>query len=152
MKRFLSILSIAVALVLVTGCGISRIGQIEVTSVGIKYVVPTSSKSVDTKLRLGIYNPSVNFTVSDVEGTVKYKGEDFGYLTAGRIDVEKNCEKFYDLPCTATLAENVSLLDVAKLGLKGSLDGLTADLKLHVKLKNGPGATLKFKDLDLTTL
>lgn len=152
MKRFWNILALAAALFVLAGCGISRIGQIEVTSVGIKYVVPTSTKSVDTKLRLGIYNPSVNFTVSDVEGTVKYHGEDFGYLTAGRIDVEKNCEKVYDLPCTATLADQVSLLDVAKLGLKGSLEGLTADLKLHVKMKNGPGATLKFKDLDLTTL
>lgn len=98
MKRFWNILALAAALFVLAGCGISRIGQIEVTSVGIKYVVPTSTKSVDTKLRLGIYNPSVNFTVSDVEGTVKYHGEDFGYLTAGRIDVERTARKCTTFP------------------------------------------------------
>ena len=57
----------------------------------------------------------------------------------------------YELPCTVVLADKVSLLDLLAIAAKRSLDGMTADVKLHVKLRNGAGTTLTFNGLDLSS-
>ena len=45
-----------------------------------------------------------------------------------------------------------SLLEVLTLISRRSLEGFTADIRLHAKLKNGMGKTLEFKDLDIEKL
>ena len=139
------------ALFAVSGCNVAKIKDLKVTSVGVKYLVPTSSRSMDAVLLLGLDNPSVTFTVDDVRGTVKYYGREMVGFTAGELPVQGRSVQVYELPCTAVLMDQVSLLDLLALGAKRSLDGLTADVKLHVKLKSGAGTTLSFNDLDLSS-
>ena len=52
-------------LVAVTGCDVAKLKDLSVTSVGVKYLVPTSSRSMDAVLLLGLDNPSISFTVQD---------------------------------------------------------------------------------------
>ena len=59
------------ALFAVSGCAVTKIREIRVTSVGVKYIVPTSTRSLDGVLLLGIDNPSISFTAQDVQGVVK---------------------------------------------------------------------------------
>lgn len=149
--RKIGLLCLLVAATLaVTGCGIAKIRQLRVTSVGVKYLVPTSSRSMDAVLLLGLDNPSITFTVQDVSGTVRYYDREMVHFTAGELPVQARSVQVYELPCTAVLAEKVSLLDLLALSAKRSMDGLTADVKLRVKLKNGAGKTLTFKDIDLS--
>jgi hypothetical protein len=56
----------------------------------------------------------------------------------------------YELPCTALLADQVSLLDLLALAAKRSLNGMTVDVKLRVSLKDGKGTVLTFNNIDLT--
>ena len=154
MKAFRKIeilLALAVALVAVSGCSIAKIKDLKVTSVGVKYLVPTSTRSMDAVLLLGLDNPSISFTVDDVRGVVKYYGREMVHFTAGELPVQARSVQVYELPCTALLAEKVSLLDLLAIAAKRSLDGMTADVKLHVKLKNGAGTTLSFNELDLSS-
>ena len=89
------------------------------------------------------------FTVTGLSGILKYMGEDVAFYTADTVRVDKQSSKVYELPCSATLSENISLMQALQFARKGSLEGFTTDIEAKVKLRNGAGKTLKFKDLDL---
>lgn len=149
--RKIGLLALFVAILLaVSGCGVSKIRQIRVTSVGVKYVVPTSSRSVDGVLLLGIDNPSISFTAQDVQGVVKSYGRELAHFTAGELPVQARSVQVYELPCTAALSEKVSLLDLLAFASKRSMEGMTVDVKLRVSLGRGKGTTLTFNDIDLS--
>ena len=141
----------AIALILAGGC--SKIKEIQVTSVGVKYVTPVSARSVEGVLLLGIDNPAMGFTVSNVEGVIRHYDRVMGFFTAGTVPVMARTAQVYELPCTATLAEDVSFLDVMAIAARRSLDGMTADVTLNIKLGsgNGKGMKLKFKKIDLSS-
>ena len=142
-----------VASAVLSGCsGLSKIRDIKVTSCGLESYTLKGLRSVDAVLAVGIDNPTFAFTVMDVSGTVKYNGEDFATYTADTISVDKKCTKVYDLPCTATLSDGVSLMKMMQIVKKGNLEGFTTDVTATVKLKSGAGTTLRFKDIDLNKM
>ena len=154
MKKFrkIGILSVLVAAVVaVSGCSVAKIKDLKVTSVGVKYAVPTSSRSMDAVLLLGLDNPSISFTVQDVRGVVKYYDREMVQFTAGELPVQARSVQVYELPCTAVLCDQVSLLDLLAIAAKRSTEGMTADVKLRVSLKSGAGTTLTFNDIDLSS-
>ena len=64
---------------LVTGCsGVRKIKDIQVKSVGVKYITPTSQRSAEGVLLLEIDNPAMGFTLSDVDGTIKLQNREMG--------------------------------------------------------------------------
>lgn len=156
MKKILRILQrmllVAAVAVSVSGCYLTKLKDLDISSFGIKYVVPTSANSLSGVLLLGVDNPSISFTVTNLEGVVKCDGKPLVYVTAGELPVQKRSIQVYELPCTVTLAPGVSYVNVlATVGKRlPSLAGFTADADLHVKLKNGKGTTIPFKDLDLS--
>ena len=136
-----------------SGCsGIRKMKDVKITSVGVKYFVPTSMKSGEGILTLGIDNPAMDFTISDVEGVVRRGERPLGYLTAGELNLKARSSETYELPCKATLAEGVSVVEILTLASTKDLEGLAADINLRVTLQNGMGKTLSFNDLDLKNL
>ena len=135
----------------VTGCDVTKIKDLTVTSVGVKYIVPTSSRSMDAVLLLGLDNPSISFTVQDVSGVVKHYDRELAHFTAGELPVQARSAQVYELPCTAVLSDKVSLLDLLAIAARRSMEGLTADVKLRVSLKGGKGTVLTFNDIDLSS-
>ena len=132
------------------GCDVAKIKDLSVTSVGVKYLVPTSSRSMDAVLLLGLDNPSISFTVQDVSGVVKHYDREIARFTAGELPVQARSVQVYELPCAAVLAEKVSLLDLLAIAARRSMEGLTADVKLRVSLKGGKGTVLTFNGIDLS--
>jgi len=143
-----------VAAALACSCGISKVKDISLTSVGIQYIVPTSARSMDAKLELGIDNPAMAFAVQEVSGTVRYKEKELAHFVTGPMELEGKCVKNYDLPCTITLAEGASLLDILIVASKGNLKDLKADVDIQAALKKHGvlRAPFKFRDLDLHEL
>jgi len=156
MKKILNILIrlvlVAVVAAGVSSCSLAKLRKLDISSFGIKYVVPSSANSLSGVLLLGVDNPSISFTVTGLDGVIMCDGKPLVYVTAGELPVQKKSIQVYELPCTVTLAENVSYVNVlATVGKRlPSLAGFTADADLHVKLKNGKGTTLKFRELDLS--
>lgn len=152
--RIISVfLSLALLLPVLSGCsGIRKMKDVKITSVGVKYFVPTSMKSGEGVLTLGIENPAMDFTISDVDGVVRKGERPLGYLTAGELNLKAKSSEVYELPCTATLAEGVSVVEILTLASKKDLEGLSADINLRLTLPNGMGKTLTFNDLDLKNL
>ena len=136
--------------VAVTGCDVTKIKDLTVTSVGVKYIVPTSSRSMDAVLLLGLDNPSISFTVQDVSGVVKHYDRELAHFTAGELPVQARSVQVYELPCTAVLSDKVSLLDLLAIAARRSMEGMTIDVKLRVSLKGGKGTVLTFNGLDLS--
>ena len=142
-------LALVAGLLAVSGCAVTKIRNIRLTNVGVKYIVPTSSRSLDAVLLLGIDNPSISFTAQDVSGVVKQYGRELGKFTAGQLPVQAKSVQVYELPCTVALSEKVSLLDLLAIAAHRSMEGLTADVKLRVSLKGGKGTVLTFNGIDL---
>ena len=136
-------------LVSVSGCDVAKIKDLSVTSVGVKYLVPTSSRSMDAVLLLGLDNPSISFTVQDVSGVVKHYDRELVQFTTGELPVQARSVQVYELPCTAVLSDKVSLLDLLAIAARRSMEGMTVDMKLRVSLKGGKGTVLTFNGLDL---
>lgn len=148
LKRLIT--AILVAICLSSCSGLNKVKDISLTSWGVKYLVPTSARSVDAVLLLGIDNPTFAFTVSDVDGTLKRNGIPMVYFKAGEISVNAKTSAVYELPGSATLADKTSILDLLGIAARGNYDGLTVDVALKVRLKSGLGTTLNFKDIDVT--
>lgn len=151
MKRIVHIAKIFVLGLLAltaTSCGVSKVKDIKITSVDFKYITPTSSRSLDAVLLLGIDNPAPAINVSSLEGTVSYGGREIAIVTAEGIELQKKSNQVYELPCSASLVDGVSLLSLLPI-FAGSAEGLTANVKLHAAIKNGPGTDLVFNDLNI---
>ena len=146
-KIFLGLILVTTCVAFLSGC--SKVKDIKVTSCGLESYSLKGLRSVDAVLAVGIDNPTFGFTITDLSGLVKYNGEDFATYTADSVAVDKKCSKVYDLPCSATLSEGVSLKQILSLASKGTLEGFTTDIEAKVRLRNGVGTTLRFKDLDL---
>ena len=125
--------------------------MIAVTSVGIESLNPTSSRSAEAILLLEIDNPSISFTASDVNGTIKYNDKVMASFTAGKIPVIGRTKQVYELPCTARLSENVSVIEMLRLLAVKNMAGATADVDVRVDIGK-LGKTLKFRNLDLNEL
>ena len=152
-KAFKHIGIFLVAALLAASCGMSKIKDISLSSVGVAYIVPTSMRSMDGKLLLGINNPSISFAVQEVTGTIRYEEKPIAHFRTGGIELQGKSEQVYELPCTVTLAEGASLLDVLVIASRRSLQGLKADVDIQGALrKNGVlRAPVKFRDLDISS-
>ena len=151
MKAFRHILLLVAVALMAASCGVSKIKDISLTSVGLQYIVPTSARSMDAKLLLGIDNPSIGFTVAEVTGTIRYKDKPIANIVTGSLELQGKTEQVYEFPCTITLAEGASLLDVLVIASQRSLKTLKADVNVQAALKkNGVlRAPFTVKDLDL---
>ena len=152
MKAFKHIGIFLVAALLACSCGMSKVKDISLTSVGISYIVPTSLRSMDGKLLLGINNPAMGFAVQEITGTVRSEDKPIANFVTGSMELAAKSEQVYELPCTVTLAEGASLLDVLVIASKGSLEGLKADIDVQGALKkNGVlRKPLKFRNIDIS--
>ena len=153
-RRILILSLIAAAIVaMLPGCGsLSKVKDIKITSCAVESYSMKGLRSINAVLALGIDNPAMDFTVTELNGILKYHGEDFAFYSGDTLQVEGKCSKVYDLPCSATLNEGIGLLQAMQIAGKGSLEGFTTDIDAKVKIKKGPRKTIRFKDLDLQKL
>ena len=143
------VLLLAAVCLAAASCGVSKVKDIRINSFDVKYVTPTSARSLDAVLLLGIHNPAMSIVVSGLEGTIKYDGREIAVVQAGTIPLEKKSDKVYEIPCTASLVDGVSLLTLFPIFAAQSPQDLSADVHLRVALKSGAGTDLVFNDLTI---
>lgn len=149
-RILLAVAAAALTCLMAGSCGVSKIKDIKLVSAGVKYIIPTSLRTFDAMLELGIDNPAMTFNVDEVSGLIKVDDVPFASFTAGEVRVEGKQIIRYELPCSITLEPGISLIDVLKLSTRRSLDGIKADINLKVASKSGTfKAPLSYKDLDL---
>lgn len=145
--RLLTVLAI---LVLAAGC--NKFKEIEVTSFEVQSFSPNGLRSVDAVALVGVYNPTVGFTISELKGTVRDGDHVIAYLEGAPVTVEKKSDLVYELPCSVTLDENLSLFQVLSLLKSMDFEGCVVDLSALVTLKNGLKKTLEYNDIPVKDL
>jgi hypothetical protein len=141
-----------VAALLAASCGLSKVKEIAVTSVGVAYIVPTSARSVDAKLIIGIDNPARSLAVTEMSGVIRYQDKPLAHFITGPIELQGQSAQTYELPCSVKLDDGTSILELLVIASRGSLEGLKADVDIQGALKKN-GVLRKpfsFKDLDIS--
>ena len=148
---FLRILVTFTALASLASCASYK--DIKITSCELESISPRSFTSVDLVLDLGVHNPTVGFTVSDISGVILHAQQDTAAtLTGGPVEIARKSDAVYKLPCTARLGSGASLMQILSLVASRDLSDYTVDLTMRITLKGGAGRTLQFKDLKLDEL
>ena len=144
------VLALAVLLALSFSC--ARYKDISVTSCEVVSLSPNGLRAVDAVLSVGVHNPTVAFTLSDIAGTVREGENVIATFEGGPVSVERKSDQEYDLPCTLTLDESLSLFQVLSIIKKRDFSAFTVDVSGWVTLKNGLRKKLEFNDVPVSSL
>lgn len=143
---------LGLALVLLAGCS-NKFKEIAVTSFQVESFSPNGLRSVDAIVVVGVHNPTVAFTLSDMKGTVRDPESNvLAVLEGGPVAVEKKSDQVYRLPCSVTLGENLSLFQVLNLLKNMDFEGCVVDVSALITLSNGLKKTLVYKDIPVRDL
>ena len=145
--------SIVFAALLVCGCSSlkEKVQDIKVTSVAIDSFSLKGLRSVETTLALTVDNPVIAFTLSDIEGTLFYKGDEFVIFSADKLKVKGKRVAQYPLDAQASLAGDVSLINVLGLLSSYNLSNFTVSVGAKVKVL-GISKTFSFTEIPVMDL
>lgn len=130
-KLFLLLACLAVTL-LSSSCASSFRKKVHIQSYGVKYVVPTSARSADIVMKVGIENETVGFSVTDIHGVIKMDEEDIATFTAQDVALKGKTTEVYEVPVQAELCDGVSIIRILLMAGLGDTEGLTADIDARV--------------------
>ena len=145
--RLLALLAVAV---LSAAC--YNFKDIEITSCELASLEPKGFRAVDAVLQVGVNNPTVSITLSDVTGAIRNGDLVVATFGGGPVTIDRKSEKVYELPCTVKLEEGLSLFQVLTLIKTMDFDGYVCDVTGTVALKNGLKKKLEFKDIPINSL
>ena len=124
---------------------VDKISQIEITSFEIESITPVGLKGLDGEFLVGISNPTVTVTLSDITANILYKGEEFGRFQLDSFVLKGHSKVIYPLTAHAKL-NSITSFGILMQALAGKRD----DFSVRVE---GTGKALGFsKDivLDMT--
>ncbi|MBP5566594.1 MAG: hypothetical protein J6X57_03790 [Bacteroidales bacterium] len=150
MKRIvkLSLLLLLAAFVL-TGC-VSKYKKIKVSSFELESVVPSSLRSANVVVAVGINNPAPAFQVRDIEATVKQNGNVMGLVTGEPVSIDGKCDRVYRIPLQAQLAEGVGLMQLLATYKSFNPEEFTIDLHARANVAGKIGKDIDYKDVPLS--
>lgn len=150
--RTLTVRLLILLAIVALAAGCNKIREINVTSFQVESFSPNGLRSVDAVVAIGVHNPTVAFTISDLKGTVRKGDGVLAVLDGGPVAVEKKSDRVYRVPCSVTLGESLSFFQVLSLLKNMDLDGCVVDVSALVSLSNGLKKTLEYKDIPVRDL
>ncbi len=151
MDRFLRIFTLLAAVILACSCA-DRIKDIKLNSCSVSSFASVSLRSAEGTLLLEIDNPAMQFTISEIEGTLFYRDEELASYTAEPLTIKARCTESYSLKCRAELSPEMPLAKLMGLAVGLDPEYLTTDIRAKAKLKNGISRKLDFKSLPVKAL
>ena len=118
--------------ILSSSCASSFRKKVHIQSYGVKYVVPTSARSADVMLQVGVENETVGFSVTDIHGVIKMDQDSIATFTAQDVALKGKSTEVYDVPVQAELCEGVSIIRILLMVGAGETEGLSADVDARV--------------------
>ena len=150
MKKAIRIsILLAVACVLLSGC-VSKYKKISVSSFELESVVPTSLRSANVIVDVGINNPAPAFQVRDMEATIKRGDEVMGVVSGEPVSVDGKCDRVYRIPLQAQLADGISLMQLLATYKNFNPEDFTLDLHARANVAGKIGKDIDYKDVPLT--
>ncbi len=153
-NRILSfVTAIAFAVMSLSSCSeIQKIKQIDITSAHITSLTPKGLTNIDLGCRVGINNPSIQLSFSEITCAIKHSGKVLGNVAIDPFTLKGRSEEVYDLNANAKLGKDMSVIEAMNLLNSNIMNELTADLNARVQLKGGLSKRVKLKDVPLKKL
>lgn len=153
-NRFILLfLTIVATVISLSGCnGIKKLEEMRVTSADVRNIMPDGLRAVTLDLAVGVDNPGVQVSLSEISCSFKHSGKVLGNVVVDPFTLHARCEEIYDLRANVSLNETTSLFDLGKLLDKAVLDEAVVDFSAVVKLKSGVSRKLVYNDIPLKKL
>ncbi len=147
------VLAVMTAAVLLSSCGgIKKLEDIKITSANIANISPNGLKAIKMDIQIGIDNPGMQVTLSEISCDIKHFGKVLGNVAVDPFTLSAKTEETYNLRADVRLGDGLTLFDAGKLLDKNASDEITVDLNAKVKLKGGISKKLNFNDIPLKKL
>lgn len=143
--RYLRIAILAAVLASTAGC--VNFSKLKVSSFHIDSVTPSGLRSVAGTASVTVDNPSREFAIYDVAGTVDYDGRILGSFTIDPVTVRARTEATYTLDGDMTLDRSVSIMGILSFADGMDFDRMTVDVSLMVKAKGGAPKKIRMDDV-----
>ncbi len=147
-------MAVAVMVMSLSSCGeIRKIKEIDITSAQITSIIPNGLASLNLGCKVGIDNPGIQLSLSEITCDVKHFGKVLGKVAIDPFTLEARTEQTYSLHASAQLGKDLSLMEALNLlGNSNLISELTADLHARVKLKGGLSKRVTLNDIPLKKL
>lgn len=147
------ILTIVTMVICLSGCsGIKKLEDLKVTSANINNLTPEGMRGIRMDVALGVDNPGVQVSLSDISCSFKHSGKVLGIVAVDPFTLHARTEEIYNLKANVSLSENTSLFDISKLMNKAVLEEAVVDFSANVKLKSGVSRKLVYNDIPVKKL
>lgn len=150
-KTFIKTIAAALTLLAAVSCT-SSLKNIAVTDCKLSSVEAVGLHGVDAILAITVNNPAGDILVRDMLGQVKLKGQPVLDIKAEDVQVDRKSEKCYNVPVKGTLSQNLNVFYLLGALSDPDIKALSVDFSANVKMKNGVGTTLSYKDVPLEVL
>ncbi len=153
-KRITSLIPVMLAAILcLSSCsGIKKLEDMRITSANVASMSPDGLKGIRLDLQVGVDNPGVQVTLSEISCDVKHFGKVLGKVAVDPFTLQAKTEEVYNLQADVRLGDDLTLFDAGKLLNKTAADEVTVDVHARVKLKGGASKELQFNDIPLKKL
>ncbi len=153
-NRIISLVTAVIfAVMSLSSCSeVKKLKQIDFTSVQITNITPKGLTSIDLGCKVGINNPSIQLSLSEISCDIKHSGKVLGNVAIDPFTLHARTEEVYDLKANARIGKGMSLMEAMNLFNSNIMDELTADLHARVKLKGGPAKRVTLTDVPLKKL
>ena len=151
MKTVNRLLPLLIAGLVLGGCG--KISEIHLTNYKVASVSPVGLRALDVAVDLGIDNPSLQFTVSDVVVELFRLDSSMGtFKMADPILVKPKTVANYSLKGRLALSDGVSLVQAMGYAARFKQEEYSLSYEARVTLKGGGHITLRKNKIPLAEL
>ncbi|MBR2064645.1 MAG: hypothetical protein IJ971_08130 [Bacteroidales bacterium] len=153
-NRFITlILTIVTMVICFSGCnGINKLEEMRVISVNVDNLTPDGMRGIKLDLSVGIDNPGVQVSLSEISCSFKHSGKVLGKVAVDPFTIHARTEEVYSMKANVSLSENTSLFDIGRLMNKAVLEEAVVDFSANVRLKSGVSRKLVYNDIPVKKL
>lgn len=147
------ILTVLTSLMCVSGCkGIKKLEDMKVTSANIENIMPDGLKGMVLNLAIGVDNPGVQVSLSEISCSFKHSGKVLGMVDVDPFTLNAKTADTYHLKANVRLSDDTTLFDIGRFLDKSALEGAVLDFSANVTLKSGLSKKLVYNDIPLKKL
>ena len=132
--------------------GCVNFNDLKITSFKVDKVLPQGFKSVLWSAYVGVDNPSVEFSLYDISGTIKRGSAPLGDFSAEPVTVKGRTEGTYSVKGSLSLNNSVSVVELFSMLSDFRIEDCTVDLSLKVKPRGGIARKVVMKDVPASSV
>lgn len=148
MKRFIFIFVLCTALL--SSCHSYR--DIKFKSADIASVTPVGLTAINAEVNVEIENPTVGFTVKDIDGVLKMKGDSCLLVHSDGVKIKGKCTRTYTLPLQGRIAQGFNPFQLLNIMSTKDLGVFTLDIKARGTVAGNIGKEIEYHDIPLKSI